>query len=182
MTGDVPFPDFLCHYYEAARGPFFNLSDLPSEEAEKILDAIRQQGGVFASRRPAGYLQVRRRLEEQVRRRFIAKGGRPQRDRPHYMILGACPWVKSWYHAGCELRIPLAEFDPACVSFTYGDTFPAMRLQDGKPYRGQVYTLAELPEIVRRYGLPQERNPDGKSGPERYIEAQVWCEVPRVFT
>ena len=83
MTGPAPLPDFLCHYYEAARGPFFNLSDLPIEEAERILDAIRRQGGVFASRRPADYLEVRRGLEEQVRRRFIAKGGGPQRVRPH---------------------------------------------------------------------------------------------------
>jgi hypothetical protein len=45
-----------------------------------------------------------------------------------------------------------------------------------KVYRGQVYTLAELPELVARYGLPQVWNPDGKLGPERY-KAQVWEEI-----
>jgi hypothetical protein len=169
-----PMPDFLCHYYEAADGPFRNLSDLPPPEAEAILDAIRQAGEIFASRRAADYLTIRRDLEERVRQRFISKGGQPRRLRPHYMILGACPWLLSWYKDGRELRIPLAAFDPAVVSFTYGDTFPAMRFADGKPYRGQVYTLAELPEIVAAYGLPQEWNSDGKGGPERYIEAQVW--------
>lgn len=49
-----------------------------------------------------------------------------------------------------------------------------MRFQDGRPYRGQVYTLGELPELVRKFGLPQVWNQDGKFGPERYIEAQVW--------
>jgi hypothetical protein len=53
-----------------------------------------------------------------------------------------------------------------------------MRLKDGKPYRGQVYTLAELPEVIRVYGLPQECNPDGAHGPDRYIEAQVWDDDP----
>ena len=28
------YPDFLCHYYSAATGPFVNLSDLPLQEIE----------------------------------------------------------------------------------------------------------------------------------------------------
>lgn len=171
-------PDFLTHYYECASGPFRNLSDLPPDEAEATLDAIRQRGGVFASKRAGDYLQVRRALEARVRRLFVTKGGRPQRARPHYMILGACPWLMTWYREGCAVRIALDAFDAAAVSFTYGDTFPAMRRQDGRPYRGQVYTLAELPDIVARYGLPQVWNPDGAHGPDRYIEAQVWDDAP----
>jgi len=38
--------------------------------------------------------------------------------------------------------------------------------------------MAELPEVIRLYGLPQEWNKDGKLGPERYIEAQVWDDEP----
>jgi hypothetical protein len=174
-------PDFLCHYYEAADGPFRNLSDLPAPEAEAVLERIRQTGDRFASQRADDYLAVRRGLEERVQELFTAKGGRPKRIRPHYLIVGACPWLKSWYQNGCELRIPLAAFcaeHTASISFTYGDTFPAMRLRDGKPYRGQVYTLAELPGLVRRYGLPQAWNADGKHGPDRYIEAQVWDDEP----
>jgi hypothetical protein len=172
-------PDFLSHYYEASDGPFQNLSDLPLTEAEEILERIRQGGERrFASQRAADYLSMRRELEERVRELFIAKGGRPQRARPHYLILGACPWVLSWYPQGCELRIPLAAFRPDFVSFTYGDTFPAMRYQDGKPYRGEVYTLAELPALIETYGLPQEWNADGKHGPDRYIEVQVWADEP----
>jgi hypothetical protein len=173
-----PIPDFLSHYYEARRGPFLNLSDLPLEEAEVLLQRIRQEGVIFASKRAADYIKIRRGLEEQVRELFVAKGGKPRRARPHYMILGSCPWVESWYVEGCELRIPLVDFDPAIVSFTYGDTFPAMRFQDGKPYRGQVYTLNELPDLVRGHGLPQEWNAQGQHGPDRYIEAQVWDDEP----
>jgi hypothetical protein len=79
---------------------------------------------------------------------------------------------------GCGLRIPLAVFSAEIVSFTYGDTFPALRHQDGKPYRGQVYTLAELPALIEQYGLPQDWNAKGEHGPDRYIEAQVWADEP----
>jgi hypothetical protein len=172
------FPDFLCHYYPCGQRPFRNLSALSLDAAENILASIRQSGVGFASQRSADYLTIRRELEDRVRALFIAKGGQPQRERPHYLILGACDWLKSWYAQGCELRVPLAAFTVEQVSFTYGDTFPAMRYGDGKPYRGQVYTLAELPDLVRAYGLPQDWNANGSGGPDRYIEAQVWDDRP----
>lgn len=171
-------PDYLTHYYESTRGPFRNLSDLEPDEAEALLDAIRQRGEGFASRRSADYLTIRRELEAFVRARFVEKGGQPVRERPHYLILGACDWLKSWYAHGAEVRIPLAQFAAPIVSFTYGDTFPAMRYGDGKLWRRQVYTLAELPELIARYGLPQDWNADGSQGPDRYVEAQVWSDAP----
>jgi len=171
-------PDTLCHYYELSRGPFRNLSDLPLDEAEAVLAALRRQHDGFASQRSADYLTIRRELESRVRERFIAKGGRPLRECPHSLTLGACDWVKSWYAFGCELRIPLAQFSAEQVSFTYGDLFPAMRYGDGKPYRRQVYTLAELPGLIAAYGLPQVWNADGRHGPDRYIEAQIWDDAP----
>jgi hypothetical protein len=174
-------PSLLCHYYEARIGPFVNLSDLPIEEAERILDCIRRRGTTFASRRAENYLQVRRQLEDHIRAAFIAKGGQPRRARPHYMVLGRCPWLLDWYEQGCEIRIALDRFRPNTLSFTYGDTFPAMRRLDGKPYRQQVYTLAELPELVSSYGLPQDWNAGGSLGPDRYIEAQVWDETGHFY-
>jgi hypothetical protein len=171
-------PDFLSHYYEAAQGPFRSLSIHGPEEAERILDEIRRAGKTFASQRQEDYLAIRRELEQTIRDRFMAKGGQPRRATPHYMIVGACPWVKTWYVEGREVRVPLAAFDPEAISLTYGDSFPAMRFKDGKPYRGQVYTMDELPELIRLYGLPQAWNPDGARGPDRYIEAQVWDDEP----
>lgn len=171
-------PDFLSHYYEAAIGPFVNLSDLPPAEAEALQSQLRQQNETFAGKRDTGYLAIRRKLETRVRQLFCRKGGRPVRQRPHYMILGACPWLETWYTDGRELRIPLARFSADIISFTYGDTFPAMRYQDGKPYRGQVFTLDELPALVKSFGLPQDRNPNGALGPDRYIEAQIWDDAP----
>lgn len=168
----------LFHYYERRIGPFVNLSDLPIEEAQKVQEDIRKIGGIFASKRDDDYLVVRRELEGKVRRLFTEKGGKPVRERPQYMTLGSCPWLKEWYVDGCELEIPIDIFSPQIISFTYGDTFPAMRYNDGKPYRGVVYTLDEIDKVIRLYGLPQVWNSDGKLGPERYIEAQIWDDGP----
>lgn len=171
-------PGYLFHYYEASRGPFRSLTMLPPVEAESILNELRSRNDLFASRRAQDYLAVRRELEDGVRELFIQKGGRPRLERPYYMVLGACPWLQSWYAHGRELRIALSVFEADAVSFTYGDTFPAMRYADGQPYRRQVYRLDEIPGLIRRYGLPQTWNPDGSKGPDRYIEAQVWDAAP----
>ena len=32
----------------------------------------------------------------------------------------------------------------------------------------------EILAIIKKYGMPQEWNDDGKYGPERYIEALIW--------
>jgi len=171
-------PDFLSHYYESSAGPFSNLSMLPLEQAEQILEQIRRDGNRFASRRANDYLEKRLELETKIRKRFEEKGGKPALIRPHYMILGTCPWLKGWYVDGRELQIKLASIPEDSVSFTYGDSFPAMNYRDGKPYRGQVYVMSELREVIRQYGLPQDWNPDGRGGPERYIEAQIWNDNP----
>lgn len=76
------------------------------------------------------------------------------------------------------MQIKLDSIPASCVSFTYGDSFPTMNYNDGRPYRGQVYTPNELIQVIEPYGLPQVWNPDGKGGSERYIEAQVWDETP----
>jgi hypothetical protein len=151
---------------------------LPLEQAEQVMDEIRRNGNRFASQRSSDYLKKRFEVENQIRKLFEEKGGQPRLVRPHYMILGSCPWVKAWYVDGRELQIKLDSFPIDCLSFTYGDSFPAMNYKDGKPYRGQVYNRNELTEIIKQYGLPQEWNPDGKGGPERYIEAQVWDIAP----
>jgi hypothetical protein len=177
MINQMSMPDFLSHYYENAAGPFSNLSMLPLEQAEQILEEIRRNGNRFASQRSGDYLKRRLELEIRIRQLFESKGGQPKLTHPHYMILGACPWLKGWYVDGQELQIKLTSIPKECISFTYGDSFPAMNYNDGKPYRRQVYTLNELEEIIQCYGLPQEWNPDGKGGPERYVEAQVWDET-----
>ncbi|KUP20519.1 hypothetical protein [Paenibacillus sp. DMB5] len=172
--------DMLYHYYEKALGPFRNLSDLPAAEAEEVLGAIRREKEVMASRRPEGYLERRRELEQLARELFTAKGGNPVRTVPHYMVFGECDWLKSWYAEGESVQIQISSFDPGTLSFSYGDLFPTFspRVQDGREYRSQVYTYCEILQLIEKYGLPQIWNKDGTGGPERYIEVQVWDDGP----
>ena len=146
----VVCPEIIVHYYEASQAPFRSLSDLSLEGAEGILQRIRQEGIVFASKRNLDYMSIRKSLEERIRQLFIEKGGKPKRLRPHYFILGRCDWVKRWYFEGREVQILLKTISPHVISFTYGDSFPAMRYQDGRPYRGRVYVLEELSELIAR--------------------------------
>jgi hypothetical protein len=170
-------PIYLYHYYEYRNGPFRSLSNLPMEEAEAVLDELRQSGKVFAGKRAADYLQVRRQLERKARELFVRKGGKPQLEFPHYLTLDECDWIRSWYEDGRAIRIDLEHLDPATISFTYGDLFPTMRYMDGKPYRGQVYSKKEILALIESLGLPQQWNKDGDKGPERYIEAQLWDDA-----
>jgi len=165
---------YLYHYFERDQGPFKNLSSLPEDESASVLEKLRQRGNVFASNRSIDYLIIRKELESKARKMFIAKGGKPRNNFPHYMILGECKWVQEWYSHGCEIRIELDQFDPNSVSFTYGDLFPTMRYKDGKPYRGIIYLRSEIFNLIEEFGFPQQWNKDGLNGPERYIEAQVW--------
>lgn len=88
-------PDFLTHYYENSAGPFSNLSMLSIEHAEQILEEIRRNGNRFAGQRSSDYMSRRFALEDKIRTLFRAKGGIPKLVRPHYMILGTCPWLKT---------------------------------------------------------------------------------------
>jgi hypothetical protein len=172
---------FLYHYFDESTGPFRSLSDLRASEAEQVLHMIRDEGKGFASKRADDYLAIRKELETKARMMFEQKGGKPKREYPHSMTFDRCPWLLSWYPNAKELRMPLSDFAPDILSFTYGDLFPTMRYQDGKPYRKQVYTVHEIFKIINLYGLPQEWNVDGKLGPERYIEAQIWDDpVPLI--
>lgn len=171
-------PECFYHYYEAESGPFRTLSELPKQDGERVLQRIRCEGSKFASKRDLNYMKVRRELEDRARRMFIEKGGKPKRETPLSLTFGECPWVRSWYKEGREICIPVADFDRNSLSFTYGDLFPAMNCSDGKPYRGMVYTFDEIVDIIKIYGLPQEWNCDGRYGPEKYIEVQLWDDEP----
>jgi len=165
---------YLYHYYDAATGPFQNLSALSIEEALQVQRRLKQNKNWFASQRADDYMNIRRDLEARARALFTAKGGKPTKEYPHYMTLGPCEWIKKWYPNGKEIRILLDDMQPEMMSFTYGDLFPTMRYLDDKPYRGKVYVKNEILQLVDEFGWPQDWNKDGHHGPERYIEVQVW--------
>lgn len=170
---------YLYHYYDKTKVPFLNLSDLPVEQANEMLDDIRKRKpDTQAAKRQIDYMEKRLYYEGILREEFLKKGGVIKRSSPHYMTVEHSPWLSTWFQPCGIIKIPIEEFDLATISFTYGDSHPTFspRVQDGKEYRKKLYMYDEILDLIERYGLPQQWNDDGKYGPERYIEAHVWSD------
>lgn len=169
----------LYHYYDKKIGPFKNLSDLSIEEANRILLTIKsEKPETMCAKRQGSYIADRRHFENILRNEFMKKGGKIEREIPHYLVVGECPWLQSWFEDCDHVVIDTTNLDLNTVSFTYGDSHPTFsnRVNDGKEYRKKLYTYNEIIEIIKKYGLPQDWNPDGLFGPERYVEAHVWSD------
>jgi hypothetical protein len=185
MNSGLFVTTYLYHYYDAATGPFLNLSDLSVEEAKAVLNEIKtSKPRSQPAQRHDKYIEYRRNCERIIRIEFEKKGGAIRRDSPHYMVFGHSPWLSTWHENSRSIKIPIEEFDLSSVSFTYGDSMPTFSdsVNDGKEYRKKLYTYDEILEIIKKYGFPQNWNEDGKFGPERYIEAHIWSDdVPRKY-
>lgn len=171
----------LYHYYDESIGPFANLSDIPIDEAKAILKEIKEsKPNVQSAKRHPEYMENRHYYEEILRTEFEKKGGIIRRKSPHYMVIEHSPWLSTWFENSTFIKIPIDEFDIRTISFTYGDSHPVfsprVNRMDGKEYRKKLYTYNEILEMIEKYGLPQEWNDDGIYGPERYIEAHIWCD------
>ncbi len=171
----------LYHYYDKRSGPFKSLTALSDTEAISILERIKnERPNSFAAQRDEDYVSKRSRCEALVRENALKKGIIMDILSPHYMVVMECPWLSSWFEEPGVIRVPIEKIDKSRISFTYGDSMPTFSplVNDGKEYRKKVYTYEEIVSLIDKYGLPQEWNADGRWGPERYIEAQVWTDVP----
>ena len=171
---------FLYHYFEKSKKPFLSLSALALEEAAEIQNRLISENKTFAAQRNEGYLSRRRELEKIVRSLFIEKGGKPEKETPHYFVIGECPWLATWYEQSDYVKIPVSEFDLQTVSFTYGDTFPTFspNVSDGMEYRNTVYTYEQILLIIEKYGMPQDKWDKPVFAQPCYVEAQVWSDEP----
>ena len=94
------------------------------------------------------------------------------------MVVEHSSWLSEWFENSAHIKIDIKEFDLKTVSFTYGDSHPTFssRVNDGREYRKKLYTYEEILEVIKKYGLPQDWNNDGRNGPERYVEAHIWSD------
>lgn len=170
---------YLYHYFDRSVGPFKNISDLSPKEAKMVLDNIKtNKPNSQCAGRHDRYIEYRIYYENILRDEFRKKGGCIERQVPHYMVVEHSPWLNTWFENVDMIKIPIEEFDLSTVSFTYGDSHPTFsdRVNDGKEYRKKLYTYDEILKVIDKYGFPQDWNDDGKYGPERYIEAQIWSD------
>lgn len=176
-------PEFLFHYYEIDHGAFRNITEYGYEKAKNIQRQILKG---WNSKRPANYIDLRFSLETRIKEQFILKGGRPGRNDPFYFTLGECDWAKSWYVNPGVIKIPLADFQPDHISFTYPDSMVSFQFYDEpklatyrKDCNGQVFLLSEIKDLIHEYGLPSEEKSHAveECKYDKYIEAQVWDDA-----
>ena len=176
---------FLYHYYEQNFGPFSPLTALPIAEAKEIL-TIQKENGKFHNPNIDSFLQKRYERDLKLRHMFIEHGGCPQRNNPIYMFLGEHPQWESAYENPAVIKIPLHEFNPLTVSFTYGDSFAVLNpaLYGPEEYWNKIYFIDEIFAVIERNGFPPHVEYDFKQGiyPTdkhindylKYVEAHVW--------
>lgn len=157
---------------------FSNLTQLEYDSTDKYLTYIKDRNLAVISYNEH-YLQHRINTEKSLYDQFVQKGGKPRIRTPYYFTLGKC---NDWFYNqkncfGC-IGFSVEEFDPAVISFTYGDSVPSFmpEFQDGKEYRSQVYTLDEIFKVIEKYGMPNIWNTFEQNGPENYIEVQIWTD------
>ena len=175
-------PEVVTHNYDPEASLLSNLCDLPPAEAEQALQRIRDSGKRTIK---ANYLS--RRLETEAwlineRQRLL---GQTRRNRPIYFFLGDFADGRDLSRL-CSLVIPLAEFPPEVLTFTYPDSIASLPIgiredhrPERKPYHGRVFTLHQIKRVVQDFGMPGERwRTDHQRRYDRFIEVQVWDERP----
>jgi hypothetical protein len=167
------------------------MSYLPDDEAEILAQALLEENPeiFFRVGKFSTYWPLRRKTDQWVRTEFERKGGMPVEPYPQYLALGSSSYLFELVddHEYVEICIPLSEFDPKEVSFTYSDSMVSYWLHEEKRHEkyynpdlhGKVFTLSEIVEIVKLHGIP---NGEWESDPQKkfdfYVEAQVWSFRP----
>ncbi len=185
--------DFITHYHPAQDPPFRNLSDAAEDELPAIFEGLSARR-LSGSKRVFGrrYMPFRRQTETKLRRLFVAAGGRPEREAPHYFIFGSSSWFANLYPETKSVRLLLSALNPDTTSFTYPDSAVSMRLGPDfglpvdpvRPYHEKVFRLGELERVVKKFGLPKDNADEDTYADyhlrefERYIEVQVWSDAP----
>lgn len=164
---------------------------LSDDEAERVgMNLLRENPKAFRRfRKFPTYWPRRRRTDQWVRSEFQKKGGCPVEPYPQYMVLGTSSYIAALGEDGhyVELRIPLSEFDPKEVSFTYSDCMVSLWLHEEQQHEahynsdlhGKVFTLPEILEVVKIHGIPNGQwETDAKRAFDFFVEAQVWSFRP----
>lgn len=174
-------PEIITHYHLSGRQPFLSLSGLNSNVESPIFQEMlnRHKTDTGYNRRyGVDYLNIRRQVEEKLRKRFIERGGKPKRQYPIYFVLGESKWFQSINDNQVKVQIPICDLPNDRVSITFPDSFLAMTATH-KPYFEKVYFLNEINELIAEYGRPKDEVPETyekywEGDFELYYEVQVW--------
>ena len=189
-----PIPNQATHYYPAEDKPFQSLSELRGTAQNAMIEKLaRRRCSDSGYRRIFGskYMEMRLKTEAKMLDLFIAVGGKPERQTPHYFVLGRSLWFEGLYSKTKSVTLSLDALSDSITSVTCPDSFAAMRLGEEfglspdpmHPAHNQVFRLYDLPRLIQDYGLPED-DPQAdytnyhRQTFEKYIEIQLWSDTP----
>lgn len=169
---DKVIPSFIVHYNRGE--PFRSITSFPQDQWQSIIEKLNSTNAWGLNRfADPQYLKQRVLAEAEVRKAFIAKGGKPELEQPIYFFLGSNKRFEE-HKLNKGYKINLDDLESEQVSFTYGDSMLAFIKENRdqscphykNPLCGEVYTLEELDSIYSSIHFPDEN--------QLAIEAQLW--------
>jgi hypothetical protein len=178
-------PDFITHYHYHDRKPFLNIMDLNDEERFPIVEELnlRMERGEVKRGFPDWYFIQRRNAESKMRRLFIERGGKPERNSPHYFTLGQSEIWKDIYHhniSSIELSIPP---DFPHLYFSLGDSVWCFaeskdpnQQWENQWFQGMLYNYSEVGLILKELKIDLHK-PETILGKKiGFVEAFIWSD------
>ena len=158
--------------------PLKNIMRLPKEEAFALAaEMARQNPGTTAFGRFAdfhNYYPERLDIDARLYRRFIQLGGEPAEAHPLSFVLEGSEMLDGWFGHGTVTRLPLDAVPDRQISFTYGDSMTIAKKQGDFT----MLTKAMLADAMAAFGGTAEAFVRKANKAYRYIEVQVWCNIP----
>lgn len=158
---------YAYRYYEREYGPLSTMSKLSVDEV------IESGYRGFSEQEIRELYTYRMEKESLMYYLFKKKGGIAKLNYPYYFAVFSEDQHNhplEFRHGDSKcVRIPLTEFDPKTLSFTYGTSYYAFTRKDGHPTKRKLYMLSEIEDIINTYGIVPY---DGDS--PLCVEMQVW--------
>ena len=130
------------------------------------------------------YLRRRHETEAWLLAQRREKLGAPRLEHPIYFFLGDMTDGRDSSRP-LSICMPLAAFSDDMLTFTYPDSMASLPIATQaknrhlrRSYHGQVFTMGEVQDLVRRFGMPRRDDFVAFGHADRFIEVQVWDERP----
>jgi hypothetical protein len=189
---DRVLPGYVTHYYEAERGPFLNICDLPHAELAALIAAERDAPTAF-NRFAMGdaFVRWRREADDLLIRAYEEKFGYPPEGRPYFGLLGSFDRTLSMFREGRKVELDVTGFEDHELTFmypdhahllsVYGSEVPPMFYdlppdESFRGFRGRLFTLAELTSDYHESGIEAMIDQHQRRGAWAgcYVEVHFW--------
>lgn len=180
---DMPehkYPDLkIIHYCHPDCRPLENIMRLPKDEAfalaKKLADSHPDTTAFYRFSDFENYYRLRKASDALLRSKFISLGGRPDIKHPYSFVLEGSDYLDRWFECGNKTMLSLSSIPDHAVSFTYGDSVATYQNNGRHELVTKMMLFARIAEFENRSDdfLAYIR------GKCRYLEVQVWCDLPR---